>query len=216
MSGGFYLKHSLGGIILRCVFIIAGVMGAAFGCALFLLAELGSDPVTAFVQGLGKTLHVSPGMATNLLNITAFIALVIFNRKLIHIGTFLYTVLLGIMVDVFSVLIVAVLGTAPVLVVRIFMLGTGTLAIAIGLGLYQSAELGAGPTDGINQTIVAKTGLAYKWERIIFDVIMVISGWLLGGKVWFGTIVGAVCVGPIMAFTLGWSKKNIMQRLTKA
>jgi uncharacterized membrane protein YczE len=190
-------------------------MGAAFGCALFLLAGLGSDPVTAFIQGLGKTLRISPGMATNVLNATAFILLVVFNRKLIHIGTLLYTVLLGVMVDVFSLFIAAVLGTDPVLFVRILMLVTGTLSIAAGLGLYQSAELGAGPTDGINQTIVAKTGLAYKWERIIFDVIMVISGWLLGGKVWFGTIVGAVCVGPIMAFTLGWSKKNIMQRLGK-
>jgi uncharacterized membrane protein YczE len=117
------------------------------------------------------------------------------------------------MVDVFSVIIIAVLGTDPILFVRIVMLLTGTLAIAVGLGLYQSAELGAGPTDGINQTVVAKTGLAYKWERIIFDVIMVISGWLLGGKVWFGTIVGAVCVGPIMAFILVWSKKNVISRL---
>jgi uncharacterized membrane protein YczE len=188
-------------------------MGAAFGCALFLAAGLGSDPVTAFVQGLGKTAHVSPGMATNILNITAFIFLVVFNRKLIHVGTLLYTFLLGIMVDVFSAGILVAAGADPVLFVRILMLAAGTLSIAGGLGLYQSAELGAGPTDGINQTIVAKTGLAYKWERIIFDVIMVIGGWLLGGTVWFGTIVGAVCVGPIMAFVLAWSRKNVIPRL---
>jgi uncharacterized membrane protein YczE len=202
-----YLKYSVKEIITRCLVISIGTMGAALGCALFLYADLGSDPVTAFIQGLGKTLNISPGWATNILNGTAFLILLIVNRKLIHIGTLIYTFLLGIMVDVFSSGIISILGSEIPLAVRIVMLITGTLSIAIGLGLYQSAELGIGPTDGINQTIVAKTGLHYRWERIIFDIIMVVSGWLLGGKVWFGTIAGALCVGPVMAFTMSKSKK---------
>jgi uncharacterized membrane protein YczE len=188
-------------------------LGAAFGCALYLLANLGSDPVTAFIQGLGKTLGITPGWATNLLNGTAFVILLVVNRRLIHIGTLIYTLLLGFMVDVFSFCIIRILGEAIPLPIRIGMLVVGTFSIAVGLGLYQSAELGIGPTDGINQTIVAKTGLHYRWERIIFDVIMVLSGWLLGGKVWFGTIVGAFCVGPVMAWTLDKSKKIIFRKV---
>jgi uncharacterized membrane protein YczE len=208
-----FCLSSLKSLIIKCVIIVIGVFGAAFGCSLFLLADLGSDPVTAFIQGLSRTLHISPGMGTNILNGMALFILFIVNRKLIHIGTLIYTLLLGIMVDFFSFLVIAVLGKDIILVVRIIMLVTGTLSIAVGLGLYQSAELGIGPTDGINQTAAAKTGLNYRWERIIFDLIMVISGWVLGGKVWFGTIIGALCVGPVMVWTMDKSKKYILGRL---
>lgn len=90
----------------------------------------------------------------------------------------------------------------------VVVLAVGTLAIGFGLGLYQSAELGAGPTDGLNQTVVQKTGLAYKWERIIFDALMAFIGWLLGGTIFLGTIVGVFAVGPIMAPTIQWGKRR--------
>lgn len=202
-------------IALRIGFILIGVMGAALGCACYILADLGSDPVTAFVQGLGATLGGTPGLGTNILNVTAFVLLLVVNRKLIHIGTFLYTFLLGAMVDVFIALLGALLGSDPGMVLRVIMLVGGTVAIACGLGLYQAAELGIGPTDGINQTIVAKTGMNYRLERILFDLVMAVSGWLLGGVIGLGTIVGMLGVGPIMVPTLEWGKKRIAKTLEK-
>jgi len=203
------IGYSLKSMLIRCTVITIGVMAAALGCACYLFANLGSDPVTLFVQGLGLTLGISAGMATNLLNATAFILLLIANRKLIHIGTAIYTVLLGFLVDIFSRMLTAACGLDPSLALRIGLLVLGTLAIGVGLGLYQSAELGIGPTDGINQTIVAKTGMHYRWERMIFDAVMAGVGWLLGGKLSWGTIVGVVAVGPVMAQTLSLGKKML-------
>ena len=39
-------------IILKCLVITLGVFLAGLGCASYLKAALGSDPVTAFVEGL--------------------------------------------------------------------------------------------------------------------------------------------------------------------
>ena len=158
-------------IILKCLVITLGVFLAGLGCASYLKAALGSDPVTAFVEGLGKTLGITAGAATNILNVSAFVILLLCNRKLIHIGTAIYTLFLGMFVDACGKGLDVLLGPSPALWARVVVLAVGTLAIGFGLGLYQSAELGAGPTDGLNQTVVQKTGLAYKWERIILSLI---------------------------------------------
>lgn len=205
------MKYTKRSIAVRYAIIITGVFLAGFGCACYMMADLGSDPVTAFVQGLGKALHTTPGMATNVLNASAFVALVIVNRKLVHAGTILYTLLLGMFVDASSGLLASVFGAGPPLIARVALLAAGTAAIGFGLGLYQAAELGIGPTDGINQTIVAGTGLSYRVERILFDAVMAAVGWLLGGTVFIGTIVGIAAVGPIMAPTITWGKKMLLQ-----
>lgn len=207
------MKHTPKDIIVRCVVILIGVAITGLGCACYLVANLGSDPVTAFVQGLGRSLGTTAGMGTNILNATAFVILLLVNRKLIHIGTALYTLLLGLAVDLSVTLVTSTLGATPDMVVRVILLIAGTLAIACGLGLYQAAELGTGPTDGINQTIVAKTCIPYRWERMIFDAVMALGGWLLGGVIGIGTIVGILCVGPIMAPTIEWGKKRIAHML---
>ena len=43
-------KYTLRSIIVRCVVIMVGVFITAYGAEAFVLANLGSDPVTAFVQ----------------------------------------------------------------------------------------------------------------------------------------------------------------------
>ena len=91
------------------------------------------------------------------------------------------------------------MGPDPGLVIKIVVLVLGTLALGVGLGFYQSAELGCGPSDAFNQTMAKLTKIPLKWERIIFDAVMVLGGFLMGGTVFFGTILGMVGVGPVMA-----------------
>ena len=43
------------------------------------------------------------------------------------------------------------------------------------------------------------TKVPLKWERIAFDAIMVLGGFIMGGTVMVGTILGMVGVGPVMA-----------------
>ena len=73
-------KYTLRSIIVRCVVIMVGVFITAYGAEAFVLANLGSDPVTAFVQGLSKVLpfvHGDFGMAMNVFNVLCFVVILI-------------------------------------------------------------------------------------------------------------------------------------------
>ncbi len=189
-------------ISVRCLIILFGTIMAAFGCAAYVCANLGSDPVTALVQGIGKQLNLNFGVAMNIFNIVFFVFVLIFNRKMIHFGTAIYAFLLGTFCNFFISVLGNMMGPEPSIVVRSIVLILGVVTLGLGLGIYQSAELGAGPVDAFNQTMSAWTKFPLKYERIAFDVVMVVLGFLLGGVVFVGTILGMFAVGPIMAPTI--------------
>lgn len=193
-------KFTLQSIIVRCIVIMIGVAITGYGAAGYVIANLGSDPVTAFVQGLGLVLGLSFGMAMNVFNIACFGIILVLNRKLINVGTVLYVFTLGTFCDIFINLLGSI--PDPSMTIRIVILLTGTLALGIGLGFYQAAEFGIGPSDAFNQTMAHMTGIPLRWERMMFDATMVVGGFLMGGVVFVGTIVGMLAVGPIMAPTI--------------
>lgn len=197
MVKGLYTARS---IIVRCIVIMVGVVITGFGAAAYVVATLGADPVTAFVQGIGVQLNLDFGMAMNIFNIVFFVIILILNRRMINIGTVLYTFTLGTFSQIFIDMLTGMTAGDPNnLVIRIVILVLGTLALGVGLGFYQSAELGCGPSDAFNQTMAKITKIPLKWERIGFDAVMVLGGFLMGGNVFFGTILGMVGVGPVMA-----------------
>ena len=175
-------KYTLRSIIVRCVVIMVGVFITAYGAEAFVLANLGSDPVTAFVQGLSKVLpfvHGDFGMAMNVFNVLCFVVILIVYRKGIGVATVLYTFTLGTFCSMIEPWIIALIGPTPSMVTRVILVITGTLALGVGLGSYQAAGYGAGPSDG-------------------FDAIMVVGALIMGGVIHVATLVGMFCVGPVL------------------
>ena len=199
-------KYTPRSIIVRCIVIMIGVVITAIGAALYVLAGVGSDPVTAFVQGMGHVMNKDFGTAMNYFNIAFFVVIVIIYRKVIGIGTVLYTFTLGFFSNIFINLIGSFANKESPLAVRIIMIIIGTVAIGIGLGFYQSAEFGTGPSDGFNQAMAHYTKIPLKWERMAFDAIMIVGSLIMAGFgagfVHVGTVLGMFGVGPIMAPTI--------------
>ena len=127
----------------RCIVIMVGVIITAYGAEAFVLANLGSDPVTAFVQGLGKVLGLEFGNAMNVFNIVFFVIILIFNRKTIGIGTVLYTFTLGVFCTMLDPWIRAVIGAEPTMVSRVVLIVTGTIALASALASTSPRNLAA-------------------------------------------------------------------------
>lgn len=193
-------KYSVKSLVIRCLAIVVGVIITGIGAGCFVSANLGSDPVTAFVQGFSKVSGLNFGMAMNIFNLFFLLLMLVLSYKLVlNIGTLLYTLGLGFVSNYFIGVIGGIIGPDPSLLVRIITLAVGAVAVGVGLGLYQSAELGAGPSDAFNQYMVEKTGLKRWLERIIFDAIMIVGALIMGGVVHVGTLVGMFLVGPIMA-----------------
>lgn len=137
-------KYTVRSIVVRCIVILVGVIITAYGAEAFVLATLGSDPVTAFVQGLGNVLNVQFGTAMNYFNILFFVVILIVYRKGIHIGTVLYTFTLGTFCTILDPWIVAVIGPDPTLVTRIILVVTAPSPWALAWASTSPRSLAAG------------------------------------------------------------------------
>ena len=77
----------------------------------------------------------------------------------------------------------------------------GITFFAIGTGGYAAASLGRGSYEALTFSLAEKNGWQVKVVRILLDVVIVISGVLLGGKFGICTIVTILISGPIIQFT---------------
>jgi uncharacterized membrane protein YczE len=68
--------------------------------------------------------------------------------------------------------------------------------------VYLTANLGAGPRDGLMTGLQRLTGAPIAWVRNGIEVSAVIVGSILDGVVGFGTLLFAFLIGPSVALSL--------------
>ena len=85
------------------------------------------------------------------------------------------------------------------LVWQLVQVAIGVLIVGIASGIYLTANLGAGPRDGLMTGLQAITGLPVASIRIALEITVVAVGWYLGGVVGAGTLLFAFGVGPCVA-----------------
>ena len=73
----------------------------------------------------------------------------------------------------------------------------GTAVVAVGSGFYIGSGLGAGPRDGLMVGLNERFGWSIRASRTIIEIVALIVGWALGGRIGFGTIFFAVTIGPL-------------------
>ncbi len=72
----------------------------------------------------------------------------------------------------------------------------GVLIVGFGAAIYLSANLGPGPRDGLMTGLTRLTNLPISLVRSTIEILVVVSGWMLGGTVGVGTVLFAFLVGP--------------------
>ena len=83
---------------------------------------------------------------------------------------------------------------------QIAMLALGIILIGIGSGLYINANLGAGPRDGLMLGLSKKTGKSIRLIRNSMEIMILVTGFFLGGPVGVGTVAFALAIGPSVQF----------------
>ncbi len=173
----------------RFVQVMAGLV--AFGVALGLGVEaaLGVNPWTVFHGGVAKRTPLTIGQVTIL---TGAVLLLIFPliKQPVGIGTLLNVVVIGSVTDL-TIWLVPDLTSLPL---RLLALGVAPILIGLGSGLYIGAGLGPGPRDGL-MTTLERMGLPIWLARTFVEVTALVSGFLLGGDVGWGTLWMAGSVG---------------------
>ena len=85
--------------------------------------------------------------------------------------------------------------------------------VALATGIYITSYLGSGPRDGLMIGTQKKLGWPLWQIRTMYEVLVLIIGWLMGGQVREGTLIFAVAIGVLMQWSLRIFKYDENKRL---
>ena len=162
-----------------------------------MVAGLGVDPWTVLAQGVSRQTGIGIGWVTNAIGLLVLL-LWIPLRQRPGIGTLANIALVGTSMQ--ATLTVLPSPDAPH--ARITLMALGVVAVAVASGLYIGAHFGPGPRDGLMTGLNARFGLPIWSARTAVEGTVLVLGWWLGGTVGIGTLVFAVCIGPLVQVTL--------------
>ena len=190
--------------VLRWSVFILGLMVLAFGISLTIKGKfLGIGPWDVFHYGLFTKFGFTIGTWSIISGLLLLFISSVFNKAWPQIGSFLNMMLLGLFIDLFNWMLPSIDNLAGATIA--FIIGVGLMGY--GIGLYVSADLGAGPRDSFMLLIVEKMGWSIPLVRNGIEVIVFLVGWMLGGPVGVGTVLIAFGLGPILGYSIPQCKK---------
>lgn len=191
-------------LIWRWTFFISGVLLMSLGISMTIKGQrFGINPWEVLHVGLYKHLGLSIGTWSILTGIIIVAATMIGTKRWPQLGTWLNIIVIGFFIDVFNWLLPDVSSFAGQLIIYLL----GLIVMAIGVGVYVSPNVGAGPRDSLMLLIVKKIGWSIKTVRTGIEVIVTVIGWMLGGPVGIGTVIIALLLGQLVHYTLPISQK---------
>ena len=190
--------------VLRWSVFILGLMVLAFGISLTIKGKfLGIGPWDVFHYGLFTKFGFTIGTWSIISGLLLLFISSVFNKAWPQIGSFLNMMLLGVFIDLFNWMLPSIDNLAGATIA--FIIGVGLMGY--GIGLYVSADLGAGPRDSFMLLIVEKMGWSIPLVRNGIEVIVFLVGWMLGGPVGVGTVLIAFGLGPILGYSIPQCRK---------
>ncbi|MDX2645651.1 hypothetical protein PV341_19210 [Streptomyces sp. PA03-1a] len=177
--------------------LLLGLVG--YGAAVMTLVQsgLGAASWNVLTEGTAKVLGISFGWTTNLISLLVLL-LWIPLRELPGLGTLLNVAIVGFAADATATVLPHPQGTPA----AIGYLAVGLVALAFFDALYLGAQFGSGPRDGIMTGLVRLTRLPIAAVRTGIEITVATAGWLLGGTVGPGTVLIALCMGPLVGYFL--------------
>ncbi len=144
-----------------------------------------------FAEGVAGRTPLEVGTATVVISFAVLLAWIPLRQRP-GVGTVANAILIGVAIDA----MLPLLGDRGGVPARVaFVLG-GIALVAIGSGLYLNVRLGPGPRDGLMTGLSARTGRSLRLWRTVIEAGALLTGFLLGGTVGFGTLAFAALIGP--------------------
>lgn len=182
--------------------IASAILLTGLGVALFVHANLGSDTITVFVDGLHRTLNVSYGTASRIYNVIMLIIALIVSFKNIGWATIIYALTVGFAMDFFEVLLAPLNIVNMNILIRLIVACLGQICFGLTYALLIKYRKGMNQVDAIAYAIVNKTNIPFKWIRTGADVVLLVIGWLLGGVIGIESVIAMSTTGILIDFFL--------------
>ncbi len=182
----------------------------------------GTDPATFMNYNLAMTLGLSFGNWQMICNTLMFIVMLLFDRKLFGFGTICNWVLIGYTADFFNWVwakcgLHDLISSGDNFILSLGVFAGAILCFVIVAAVYMNADMGLSPYDGIPKIISNKLSkVPYFIIRIIFDFTAIAIGFVaclfnpdgMQGSL-IGSVVMAVCLGPVISFVGNFMQKHI-------
>ncbi len=182
--------------------IALGLLVFAFGVHLTIYANIGLAPWDCLGMGVALQTPLNYGLAMTTIAVTVLIVDLLLKER-IGYGTVIDALLTGNFVQMFNDLNPLpeneslLLGVAAMLIGFVFM--------ALGMCIYMRAGQCCGPRDAL------LVGLGKRMPKvpigavqILMWAVVLLFGWLLGGPVGIGTLIGTVGAGVVMQIVYSW------------
>ncbi len=184
-------RRSVGLFARRLVQLHVGLVLYGLSMSLQVRSELGLDPWDVFHQGVSEHVGLRFGTVTIIVGV-AVLLLWIPLRQRPGLGTLSNAVVIGVVVNI----TLPLFPTLDSLWLRWVFLVSAVLLNGVATGCYIGAGLGPGPRDGL-MTGLAARGHPIRLVRTGIEVTVLVAGFFLGGTVGVGTVLYAVCIGPL-------------------
>ena len=177
--------------------LLLGLYLVGLGLAMMIHTGLGVPPWDVLSQGVQVQTGWSFGFSA--IVISAIVLLIwIPIKQQPGIGTMINAILIGPFADLNEPLMPELDGWLA----NLLWMVLGLLSVALGAGLYISANLGAGPRDGLMVGLTRVSGWPFWIIRTIGESLVLLTGWLLGGTVGIGTALFAIAIGYLMQMSM--------------
>ena len=187
--------------IWKALMSLIGISLISFGTALSQTMNMGLDPFTAINAGASELLGFTLGNFQLFVNAAILAIILFFDRKIIGWGTIFNLVLVGYMIEFFISMLESFIDpTQFAFIVQLLITVVAILIFTFGVALYMDADLGVSPYDAIAPVITDRVSASYKTVRMIQDIVVVITAWILGGPVGVSTFITGFMAGPLIDF----------------
>ena len=189
-------NRTLRSILINMVIAFVSLFINGFGVYLTIQANIGAGPWDVLNIGVSKTLGILYGNASIAISITILVIDILLKEP-IGIAMFIDALTVGKAVDFYNRLNVVPACKDPL--VGVLVMIAGLVVLAYTQFTYMTASLGCGPRDTL------LVGLAKRLDRLPIGLVSILLlstatliGWLLGGPVGIGTLIGTFGAGLIM------------------
>ena len=181
----------------RVIMCVAGVLLSGVAAGTFGFTAFGMDPFQVLAHGTWTLTPLSFGTFYVVLNGLLLLFMVIFNRRMIGLGTIINLFILGYVVE-YTELLLGRLFPSPSVVLRAVLMILALVLASFAASLYFVADMGVSAYDWIALTLSDRKGWPFRVVRVSTDLICVVIGGLLGAAVGIGTVLTAFCRGPVI------------------
>lgn len=178
------------------------------GIVMTIHANQGLAPWEVFHQGLAFQLGTTMGTASQIVGAAVILLDIIFGER-IGWGTIGNVIFIGFFVDLFILL-----DFIPIfknIWMSYTLMLTGMFTISLATYFYLSAQMGAGPRDGLMIAFTKRSNLQVGLIRNAIEICILTAGYFLGGKVGPGTVVMAIFLGRFIQLSFRIFKFNVKE-----